>query len=229
MKICIDAGHNYSGYNTGAQGCGLKEQNITWDISERLRIRLEKCSEVKVIMTRWTKETNLGQSNSTSLSARYKVANDNNCDLFVSIHCNSADDSSANGVETLIYERGGVSEAVAEIVQEKITSKLGLRNRGVKQRPELAVLKHTKMPAILIETGFITNPSEANKLLNNQEDYAEAICSAICDYYGLSYPTETVKEKAARIINSRCDTPQTWIDKLETIPYFADFVVKIHG
>lgn len=225
MKICIDAGHNYSGWNTGTTGCGLREQDITWQIAERLRIRLERVG-FEVIMTRPTLETNLGTDNDGSLRARYILANDNNCDLFVSIHCNSGGGS---GTETLIYKSGSAAEKLAWRVQQKIVERLAMRNRGVKLRPDLAVLKNTKMPAILVETAFIDNGSDADKLVNNQEDFAAAICAGVCGYCGIEVREETAREKAERIIRKRCDTPQVWLDRLDTVPYFAEFVCKIGG
>ena len=225
MKICIDAGHNYSGWNTGAVGCGLREQDITWQIAERLRVRLERVG-VKVVMTRPTLETNLGSDNDGSLRARYTIANDNSCDLFVSIHCNSGGGS---GTETLIYKSGSDAEKLAWRVQQKIVERLALRNRGVKLRPDLAVLKHTRMPAIFIETAFIDNAEDADNLVNNQEDFAAAICEGLCEYCGIEVREETRRERAERIIRERCDTPQVWLAQLDTVPYFAEFVCKIGG
>lgn len=224
MKICIDAGHNFSGWNTGAVANGLREQDMAWQIAERLRVRLERVGAV-VIMTRPKMTTNLGTDNSTAIKARYTLANDNSCDLFISIHCNSG---GGTGTEVLVYTGGNESEKLAQSVQKKIVEGLALRNRGVKLRPDLAVLKHTKMPAILIETAFIDNADDASKLLNNQEDFASAICTAVCEFYSIAdEPKLTERDKAERIIRVKCDTPDGWIAMLDTLPWFAEFVCKI--
>lgn len=228
MKVCIDAGHNYSGWNTGASGCGLREEVITWQIADKLKTRLENAG-VSVIMTRKTLQTNLGTNNSTSLSKRVETANSYDCDLFVSIHCNAG---GGTGCETLIFKSGGKAEKLAWKVQNRIIGALALRNRGVKERPDLYVLKMTEMPAILVETAFIDNQSDANKLSNEQDAFAEAICAGILNYAGIgddAKKAETARDKAVSIINARTNTPSMWIDYLDKIPHFAEFVCKIYG
>ena len=227
MKICIDAGHNYSGWTTGAGGCGLREEVITWQIADKLRTRLENAG-VTVIMTRKTLETNLGTNNATSLSKRVETANSHDCDLFVSIHCNAG---GGTGCETLIFKSGGEAEKAAWKVQNSIVGALALRNRGVKVRPDLYVLKHTEMPAILVETAFIDNADDAAKLRYEQDEFANAICKGICEYTGTQAEeaAESAREKAERIIRQRCDSPEKWIGMCDTVPWFSEFVCKIYG
>lgn len=185
MKICIDAGHNYSGADTGAVGYGgLKEQNVTFGIADKLKDFLSDKGH-EVIMTRNTLEKNLGTTVAQSLQERVNIANDGGCDFFISIHCNSGV-ASASGVETLISARGGVAETYAEKIQNAIATSLNMQNRGVRVDTEylktrLFVLHNTLCPAVLIETGFITNQSDAKKLSSQQSDFALSIASAFED------------------------------------------------
>lgn len=179
MKICIDAGHNDSGFNTGATGNGIREQDITFAIANRLNILFAK-TNIKTILTRPTKSTNLGTSNATSLSERVRIANEFSADLFISIHCNAG---GGTGTETLVYSDKSASYPLAQYIQNEIVSKIGTKNRGVKLRSDLAVLKNTNMPSVLVETAFIDNTNDANLLKNNTDDFAQAIFNAICEHY----------------------------------------------
>ncbi len=179
MKICIDAGHNYSGADTGALGNGMREQDVTFSIANELNA-LFKGVGIETIMTRHTLETNLGTTEASSLNERCRIANTNNCDWFVSIHCNSFPDKSSRGTETLVIQKGGLAEALAEKVNTSIVKSLGTVNRGVKEQ-NVAVLRNTNMPAILVETAFISNASDAELLRNRVKDFAEAIFKGICE------------------------------------------------
>ena len=138
MKICIDAGHNYSGFDTGAIGNGLREQDVTFVIAQKLNELLQNVG-VETVMTRPTLHTNLGNNAKEAVNERYKIANKNNCDYFISIHTNSFVQPSARGTETLIYSRGGQAEKLAEKVNNSIVSRLNLTDRGIKERETLIV------------------------------------------------------------------------------------------
>lgn len=181
MKICIDAGHNYSGYDTGVVGVGgIKEQDITFDIANKLKSLLLSVGNT-IVMTRNLKEENLGTDVNSSLKKRADICNKNNCDLFISIHCNSGS-AKANGTEVLIPGKGGKAEEYATKVADSICRGLDTTNRGVRVDTEylgykLYVLHNTDCPAILIEVGFLTNAEDADKLLNRTVAFAEAIAS----------------------------------------------------
>jgi N-acetylmuramoyl-L-alanine amidase len=209
MKICIDAGHNCSRFDTGAEGNGLREQDITYKISSSLK-SLFNLTEIPIIMTRKSVEDNLGKSLDDSLNQRVKIANNYNCDLFISIHCNSSTNESTKGTETLISARGGQAEKLAKKVNAKLVKKIGLADRGVKVDNEylgynLKVLEKTKMPAILIETAFISNANDALLLKEHYDGFAEAIYEAICEYYKIE-PVATQKKPL--------ENPTDIIDKL---------------
>ncbi len=195
MKICIDAGHNYLGYDTGATGNGLLEQNITFEIANMLKNYMHSVG-IQTVMTRPMLETNIGTSLESSLNNRAKIANDAKCDLFISIHCNSNPNKTAHGTETLISARSGEAEKLANCVQKNIVKELGTTDRGVRVDNEylgynLAVLEKTNMPAILVETAFISNTSDAELLKNNTTDFALAIFWGICDYLEIDTATKT--------------------------------------
>jgi len=177
MRIFIDAGHNHSGADTGAQGNGLKEQEVTFLIADRLRALLLAAGHV-VKMSRERLTDNVGNTLSSSIGGRAQMANEWGADLFISIHCN-AYDGSARGTETLVYSLGGRAETYARQIQSAIVARLKTTDRGVKARPELGVLRLTSMPAVLIETAFIDNASDAALLKNRSADFAEAIFEGV--------------------------------------------------
>ena len=177
MKIFIDAGHNFSGVGTGAVGNGLKEQDITFYISDKLKgLLISAGHEVK--MSREKLKDNLGATVTDGLYKRANMANEWGADLFVSIHCN-AFNGKAQGTETLVYSLEGKSVPHAKKIQKAIVKSLGTKDRGIKARPGLVVLKKTSMPALLVETAFIDNKEDALLLKNKQEDFAKAIYEGI--------------------------------------------------
>ena len=179
MKIFIDAGHNHSGYDTGARGCGLKEEAVTFSIAEKLKALFEESGHM-VKMSREQATDNVGSSLSSSIAGRWRMANSWGADLFISIHCN-AFDGTAQGTETLLYSLGSGAKDTAERVQKAIVSKLGTVDRGIKVRPDLGVLRHTAMPAMLIETAFIDNAHDAELLKTRAADFAQAIFCGVVD------------------------------------------------
>lgn len=174
MKIFIDAGHNYKGHDTGAQGNGLKEQDITYEIAKKLG-KLLVASGVSVKYSRNQLTDCVGTTAADSLNTRADMANQWGADVFVSIHCNAFTSVNAQGCEVLVYSNKGIPGELATSIAESISSRLSLVNRGVKERSSLVVLKRTQMPAVLIETAFISNHRDAELLANNQEDFAYAI------------------------------------------------------
>ena len=185
-KIYIDQGHNPSGFNTGAEGNGYYEQDITYEIGRRLYNLLLTNPEFTPRLSRPTPETVLGTSNSTSLVERVNQANSWPADLFISLHNNAAENSNATGNEALVYGPGAtVANAIATQILEQLTLTTGLRNRGIVYRPGLYVLKETEMPAVLVEMGFISNSYDADLLANSPYLFATGIYRGILKYYGL--------------------------------------------
>ena len=186
IKIYIDQGHNPSGYNTGAEGNGYYEQDITYEIGRRLYNLLSTNPEFKPRLSRPTPETILGTDNSSSLTERVGEANAWPADIFISLHNNAAENPNSTGNEALVYGPGQrVANDLATNILEQLTLTTGLRNRGIIYRPGLYVLKKTTMPAVLVEMGFISNPYDADLLVNSPYLFATGIYRGILKYYGL--------------------------------------------
>ncbi len=181
-KVFIDPGHNHSGYDTGAQGYGLKEQDITYYIAEKLKAMLES-SGVEVKMSRNTVTDNCDNSSiTTSLRQRSNMANSWGADYFVSIHCNAG---GGTGTEVYSYTYGSDAYKLAEKIQSKLVSATGLSNRGAKVA-NFSVLARSNMPAVLVETAFIDSAKDA-KLLGSdsgREIIAKAIYEGILSHLG---------------------------------------------
>ncbi len=185
IKVYIDQGHNPRDYNTGAEGNGYYEQDITYDIGMRLYNYLAQNPDFTPRLSRPTPDTILGTTNSSSLTARVNEANAWGADVFISLHTNAAINPGANGAEALIYSRNSeVSYELAEDILREMTLVTGIRNRGIVERPGLYVLRRTNMPAVLVEMGFITNPGDAELMVNSPDLFALGIYRGIVDYYG---------------------------------------------
>ena len=187
IKIYLDQGHNPRDYNTGAEGNGFFEQDITYRIGILLYDLLMANGNFDVRLSRPTPDTMLGTSNSSSLSQRTAEANGFNADVFISLHTNAALNPSASGSEALIYStRSRVSYELADDILKNLNLTTGLRNRGIIERSGLYVLRFTRMPAVLVEMGFITNSYDAELMAYSPQLFAEGIYRGILEYYNLS-------------------------------------------
>lgn len=185
IKIYIDQGHNPSSPNTGAEGNGYAEQDITYAVGQSLATLLRNNGNFEVRLSRPTADTQLGTTNASSLRARVDDANSWGADYFISIHTNASLSSSASGTEALVYTVPSVAEELGEDILKALNEATGLRNRGIKVRPGLYVLRKTNMPAVLMEIGFISNPSDANLMANNPQLFARGIYNGILDFLNL--------------------------------------------
>lgn len=184
IKVYIDQGHNPSGFNTGAEGNGFFEQDITYRVGKILFDLLEANPDFEARLSRPTEDTVLGVNNSTSLVERVRDANSWGADVFISLHTNAAARESASGSEALIYSKeNAVSFELAEDILEELTQITGLRNRGVVERPGLYVLRRTNMPAVLVEMGFISNSYDAELMAYSPGLFAEGVYRGIVRYY----------------------------------------------
>lgn len=185
IKIYIDQGHNPTSPNAGAEGNGFVEQDITYEIGVRLAELLRSNGNFDVRLSRPTPTTSLGTTNSSSLRARVDAANAFGADYFVSLHTNASTNSSVSGTEVLVYDEPSIASELGEDILLWINRTTGLRNRGIVERPGLYVLRKTRMPAVLVEMGFISNASDARLMNNSPELFAEGIYNGILQYTGL--------------------------------------------
>lgn len=166
-RICIDAGHG--GSDPGATNGTYKENHAALGIALELGLALYR-GGYEVYFTR-TNDTFV------SLADRCTISNLSDADLFVSVHLNSATSANASGIETYVYRNASATaRKVADKVQKQLIEATGAKDRGVKESG-FYVLKNTKSPAILIETGFISNSIECKKLFTT--DYQRKIAQAI--------------------------------------------------
>lgn len=191
MRIFIDAGHNDKNVDTGAVGNGLREQDVTLDIAQLLGKKLAAVG-VDVKQSRHNKSDVIGVTLNDSLAKRAKMANNLKADLFISIHCNAHANTTAKGTEVYACSENSKGYPLAKKVCDSICKTLGTTNRGAKTA-SYTVLKKTNMPAILVETAFITNASDATLLKNRKEDFAAAICEAVCEHYSIKKDTKKVE------------------------------------
>ncbi len=166
-KIMIDAGHG--GYDNGASYEGRLEKNDNLNLALALGDELER----RGYDVEYTRTTDVYDAP----VRKAQIGNESGADYFISLHRNSSPEPNTyNGVQTLVYDKSGVKYRLAQNINSEL-EKLGFRNINVEERPGLAVLRRTKMPAVLIETGFINNDYD-----NYLYDYNfEAIASAIAD------------------------------------------------
>ncbi len=153
MKIIIDPGHG--GSHRGAIGIYSNEADINLKISKILHTILNY-KKYNTILTR-------DDDSLPSWEDRVQSAVD---DLFISIHCNGAANKKANGIETFHYTDSERGKMIADLIQKRLIEVTGRKDRGVKERDNIYVLKETRCPAVLVECGFITNQEE-EKLLND--------------------------------------------------------------
>ena len=194
--IVIDAGHNYGG-DTGAvrtfNGVKYDETELNMQLAEKVKAELIK-KGFEVVMTRNTGERPVSSNLRESLQQRVDIANNCNADLFISIHHNASTSSSAYGFEAYYSSDtsalSGVdtnykvnkSKEIGTALVNNASSQLSMYNRGLKD-DAFYVVKNTNMPAILIENGFISNPTEAAKISSSshQQKLAEIIANVVSE------------------------------------------------
>jgi N-acetylmuramoyl-L-alanine amidase len=186
IKIFIDQGHNPSGVNAGAEGFGMREQDITYNVGTYLATLLNQDSRFEVRLSRNTPEESLGYSNVSSLAERVGMANSWPADYFISLHANANENPAINGAEVYVAENYTQSYYLGEQILNAIVNYVGIKNNGLRLNPSLYVLRNTNMPAALVEMGYITNYSDSQRLRNQQWDYAYAIYQGLLNYFGLA-------------------------------------------
>lgn len=191
-RIALDAGHG--GSDPGAVYKGRQEKEDTLDLTLAVGDILKK-NGIDVYYTRTTDEYETPFKKATD-------ANNSGADLFVSIHRNSSENPNQySGVETLVYSDTGLKAEVAKNINNQLED-AGFKNLGVDERKNLVVLKRTKMPAVLVEAGFINNDKD-NYLFDEEFDsIAQAIADGILESIPSGRPGNTTSNKSNRTDNN---------------------------
>ena len=168
-SIMLDAGHG--GQDPGAVYKGRQEK----DDNLKLALAVGKILEDNGINVSYTRTTDVYQTP----FEKAQLANQAGVDYFISFHRNSSpDDNQYQGVEVLLYDKKGIKYEMAQNILGAL-GEVGFREIGVKERPGLVVLRKTRMPALLIEAGFL-NSDEDNRIFDEKKDeIAKAIAGAI--------------------------------------------------
>jgi len=171
-KVVIDAGHG--GSDCGAIRDNINEKDITLDVAKQVRDLLVKKGYI-VQMTREADEY-------VSLQDRVAISENFNADIFVSVHVNSSTGTEANGIETHYYHQNSLF--LAQTVHAALASEINAKNRGL-FKSKFYVINHTTSPAILIEIGFLSNPSERAQLMGaeRRKKTAKAIVEGVENYF----------------------------------------------
>lgn len=183
-NIVIDAGHG--GWDPGkVRSDGIVEKDINLKIAAKLQKYLEQGGSY-VITTR-VDDKALSDKKRADLGERKNIANNNEVDLLISIHQNSFPKPSAKGAQVFYFNKSEQSKILADCIQSKIKEFADPNNdRIAKANTDYYILKQTKVPAVIVECGFLSNDEE-NKKLNDeqyQEKIAWAIYMGVVDYYG---------------------------------------------
>jgi N-acetylmuramoyl-L-alanine amidase len=210
MKVCIDPGHGMSNRRKGLfdPGAVHDEAGVTFqeaDIALKYGLTLRDTFLGRGVPVFLSRDDNEDEA---PVNARAARAKGQGCDVFISLHLNDFEDDAANGLEVLFNDEQ--DRALAEELQQALVRVTNLRNRGIKQRDNLAVLRF-EGAAVLIELGFIANDRDRNTLLD--VEVRNDVCSAIAD---------TLLGKA-KAIEKKLDLPlgPLGIASDYTIPLFA--------
>ncbi len=181
--IIVDAGHGGKDAGANSKKEGYEEKDLTLETAFLIVDSLKQLG-YKPVMTR-------KQDLFVPLETRAEIANSLEADLFVSIHYNYSVSKEAEGVEVFYYKEGKTplstrvarSKELGQEVLKKIAKQTGANSRGVKQA-NFAVVRETSMPAILIEAGFLSNPTERAKIKdhNYRLTLAQGIAQGIDTY-----------------------------------------------
>ena len=191
-RIALDAGHG--GSDPGAVYKDRREKDDTLDLTLAVGDILKK-NGIDVYYTRTTDEYETPFKKATD-------ANNSGANLFVSIHRNSSENPNQySGIETLVYSDTGLKAEVARNINNQLED-AGFKNLGVDERKNLVVLKRTKMPAVLVEAGFINNDKD-NYLFDEEFDsIAQAIADGILESIPSGRPGNTTSNKSNRTDNN---------------------------
>lgn len=180
--IVIDPGHG--GKDSGAVSPnGVKEKDLVLKVSAKLDDALKE----KGYSTIMTRETDVF----IELRDRSKIGNEAFADIFISMHANAHSNKAAHGMEVLYNKNHDIAnktkneQRLAKLILDEMVKDTGANNRGIVNRPNLSVLRNTKMPASLVEIGFMSNANEEKLILDDeyQNTIVDAIVNGVEKYF----------------------------------------------
>ena len=178
--IVIDPGHG--GPDGGASSGDVLEKDLNLSVSLKLR-DIVNANGNSAVMTRETDDVEMGQngkySKKTDLQHRMDVLNSSQGNIFVSIHMNKFSDSKYSGAQVFSSDNGDESKQLGEMIQASLKNDLDNSNTRAAKGNErnVYILKNAKVPAVLVECGFLSNPDELKHL--TEEDYQKKLAEAI--------------------------------------------------
>ena len=189
--IVIDVGHG--GLDPGKVSTdGIKEKDINLQIALYLKDYLI-AQDYTVYLTRETDcglyAENVSNKKTSDLNNRIQFFKEKNADCVVSIHQNSYPDSKQHGAQTFYFAGSNEGKSFAESIQDSLLKIDDTNTRQAKSSDSYYLLKHSEVPSIIVECGFLSNPEETAKLTdaNYQKQIAYAICLGICNYTSTKY------------------------------------------
>lgn len=204
MLIALDAGHGGSDPGAVYNGRNEKDDNL------RLALAVGDILKNKGVDVVYTRTDDIYETPFKKATD----ANDAGADYFVSFHRNSGENpNTASGAQTLIYSNGGEKEKLARNIQDNLVEQ-GFKDLGIVERPNLVVLKRTKMPAVLIETGFINNDKDNAKF----DDDFDAVANAIAAGILTTIDYDTVSAAPVRTTGDMPDDPYAQFEEIKDEP-----------
>lgn len=181
--IALDAGHG--GRDPGANPDGVLEKDINLAIVGKLQVLVDAQEDLVAVLTRTLDIF-------VSLEDRIRIAEEGGAVIYVSVHVNSYTSPEPSGVETIVSDTRPLDDdswILAELIQDSVVQATGARDRGA--RSQESYLERTEMPAVSVETGYITNPEEQAKLVDPeyQQLIAEGILAGIRQFISYRYPS----------------------------------------
>ena len=196
IKVIIDAGHGEPDGGAVSKD-GVKESDLNLQIAQKLKAKIEELN-IEVIMTRENSGciSNLEETSKTireiktsDLNNRVKIANESGASILVSIHMNKFEDSRYRGWQTFYSKSSEEGKKLAENIQEAIGEVIQYDNKRKALKIEgIKIIDKSKIPAVIVECGFLSNPNECNLLQDEkyQEKMAEGIKIGIQKYLDIS-------------------------------------------
>lgn len=193
--IVVDPGHG--GIDPGCHHGSLLEKEITLEIALKLKKELQRAN-FQVVMTR-TEDKLFRDDRNQDIHYRYRLANQVGADLFISIHVNKYPSSQPAGAQTFYYSEE--DKFLAVHIQEALKKINPVNNRTI-QRGDFLVLKNTRAPGVIVEVGFISNPSDRKRITDplEQHQIGRAITQGIISYFRqrlFQLPEEQPQEETA--------------------------------